>query len=95
MRPRWGRGRRLVSRQKIKSDVGGSSGIALDESAGERALDRASALLPVRTRACCLAVGVTCDGDREALGIWWQDAERAKFWLAVLYDLNRRGVADV
>src|SRR5215217_5187617 len=32
----------------------------------------------VRTRACYLAVGVTCDGDREALGIWWQDAEGAK-----------------
>jgi putative transposase len=49
----------------------------------------------VRTRACYLAVGVTCDGDREALGIWWQDTEGAKFWLAVLNDLNRRGVADV
>jgi putative transposase len=49
----------------------------------------------VRTRACYLAVGVTCDGDREALGIWWQDAEGAKFWLAVLNDLNRRGVEDV
>ena len=34
----------------------------------------------VRTRACYLAVGVTCDGDREALGIWWQDTEGAKFW---------------
>jgi putative transposase len=49
----------------------------------------------VRTRACYLAVGVTCDGDREALGIWWQDIEGAKFWLAVLNDLAQRGVADV
>ena len=49
----------------------------------------------VRTRACYLAVGVTCDGDREALGIWWQDSEGSKFWLAVLNDLNRRGVSDV
>lgn len=49
----------------------------------------------VRTRACYLAVGVTCDGDREALGIWWQDTEGSKFWLAVLNDLNRRGVKDV
>jgi putative transposase len=31
----------------------------------------------VRTRACYLAVGVTCDGGREALGIWWQDVEGA------------------
>jgi putative transposase len=49
----------------------------------------------VRNRACYLAVGVTCDGDREVLGIWWQDSEGAKFWLAVLNDLRRRGVEDV
>jgi putative transposase len=49
----------------------------------------------VRTRACYLAVGVTVDGDREALGIWWQDSEGAKFWLAVLNDLRQRGVEDV
>jgi putative transposase len=49
----------------------------------------------VRTRACYLALGVTCDGEREVLGIWWQETEGAKFWLAVLTDLQRRGVADV
>jgi putative transposase len=49
----------------------------------------------VKTRACYLAVGVTVDGDREALGIWWQDTEGSKFWLAVLNDLQQRGVADV
>jgi transposase-like protein len=49
----------------------------------------------VRSRACYLAVGVTCEGDREALGIWWQDTEGAKFWLAVLNDLHRRGTRDV
>jgi putative transposase len=49
----------------------------------------------VHTRACYLAVGVTVDGDREALGIWWQETEGAKFWLAVLNDLQRRGVEDV
>jgi putative transposase len=49
----------------------------------------------VRTRACYVAVGVTVDGDREALGIWWQDSEGAKFWLAVLNDLRQRGVGDV
>jgi putative transposase len=38
----------------------------------------------VRSRACYFAVGVTCEGDREALGIWWQETEGAKFWLAVL-----------
>jgi len=49
----------------------------------------------VRSRACYLAVGVTVDGDREVLGIWWQDTEGAKFWLAVLNDLRRRGVEGV
>jgi putative transposase len=49
----------------------------------------------VRTRACYLAIGVTVDGDREVLGIWWQEAEGAKFWLAVLNDLAHRGVEDI
>jgi putative transposase len=49
----------------------------------------------VRSRACYLAVGVTVEGEREVLGIWWQETEGAKFWLAVLNDLQRRGVTDV
>ena len=28
-------------------------------------------------------------------GIWWQETEGAKFWLAVLNDLHQRGVEDV
>jgi transposase-like protein len=49
----------------------------------------------VRNLACYLALGVNCDGEREVLGIWWQETEGAKFWLAVLNDLRRRGVQDV
>ena len=49
----------------------------------------------VKTRACYLAVGVTLEGERELLGLWWQETEGAKFWLAVLNDLHHRGVADV
>jgi putative transposase len=49
----------------------------------------------VRNLACYLALGVTVDGEREVLGIWWQESEGAKFWLAVLNDLRRRGVGDV
>ena len=49
----------------------------------------------VQNRACYLALGVTCDGEREVLGIWWQETEGAKFWLAVLNDLRRRGVGDL
>jgi putative transposase len=48
----------------------------------------------VRSRACYLAIGVTVEGDREVLGIWWQESEGAKFWLAVLNDLHQRGVKD-
>src|SRR4051812_11865600 len=43
----------------------------------------------VQTRACYLAMGVTVEGDREILGIWWQQTEGAKFWLAVLNDLHK------
>jgi putative transposase len=49
----------------------------------------------VRTRACYLAIGATVEGEREVLGIWWQESEGAKFWLAVLNDLHHRGVEDV
>jgi putative transposase len=49
----------------------------------------------VRTRACYLAVGVTVEGERDVLGIWWQETEGAEFWLAVLNDLHQRGVQDV
>jgi putative transposase len=49
----------------------------------------------VKNLACYLALGVDCDGEREVLGIWWQETEGAKFWLAVLNDLHRRGVSDV
>src|SRR3954470_7147311 len=49
----------------------------------------------VRTRACYLAIGVTVEGDREVLGIWWQETEGSKFWLAVLNDLAQRGVGDI
>jgi putative transposase len=49
----------------------------------------------VRNRACYLAIGVTLEGTREVLGIWWRESEGAKFWLAVLNDLHQRGVRDV
>jgi putative transposase len=49
----------------------------------------------VRSRACYLAIGVSVDGERDVLGIWWQETEGAKFWLAVLNDLHQRGVSDV
>ena len=49
----------------------------------------------VQRRACYLALGVTLDGDRDVLGMWFQENEGAKFWLQVLNDLKQRGVQDI
>jgi putative transposase len=49
----------------------------------------------VQNRCCYLAVGVTLEGERDCLGIWWREKEGARFWLAVLNDLHQRGVGDI
>jgi putative transposase len=49
----------------------------------------------VQRRACYLALGVTVDGDRDVLGMWFQETEGAKFWMQVLNDLKQRGVQDI
>jgi len=49
----------------------------------------------VQRRALYLALGVTLEGDREVLGIWFQETEGAKFWMQVLTDLKQRGVQDI
>ena len=49
----------------------------------------------VRNKACYVAVGVNLDGERDVLGLWLQNSEGAKFWLAVLNELRQRGVRDV
>src|SRR5690242_16780542 len=49
----------------------------------------------VGRRALYLALGVTLDGDRDVLGIWFQETEGAKFWMQVLSDLKTRGVRDI
>ena len=49
----------------------------------------------VQRRALYLALGVTLDGDRDVLGIWFQETEGAKFWMQVLTELKQRGVRDI
>src|SRR6202020_2595136 len=49
----------------------------------------------VQRRALYLALGVTLDGDRDVLGMWFQESEGAKFWMQVLTDLQQRGVRDI
>jgi transposase-like protein len=49
----------------------------------------------VQRKALYLALGVTLDGDRDVLGMWFQETEGAKFWMQVLTDLKTRGVRDI
>ena len=49
----------------------------------------------VQRRALYLALGVTLDGDRDVLGMWFQETEGAKFWMQVLNELKTRGVRDI
>ena len=49
----------------------------------------------VQRRPIYLALGVTLDGDRDVLGMWFQETEGAKFWMQVLTDLKTRGVKDI
>ena len=49
----------------------------------------------VQRRALYLALGVTLEGERDVLGMWFQETEGAKFWMQVLADLKQRGVRDI
>jgi putative transposase len=49
----------------------------------------------VQRRALYLALGVTLEGERDVLGMWFQETEGAKFWMQVLTDLKQRGVSDI
>ena len=49
----------------------------------------------VQRKACYLALAITIDGQREVLGMWFQQTEGAKFWMQVLTDLRQRGVSDI
>ena len=49
----------------------------------------------VRNKAVYLAIGVTCGGDKEILGLWIEQTEGAKFWLKVMNELKARGTEDL
>ena len=50
----------------------------------------------VTNRPVYVAIGVTCNGERDILGLWAGDGgEGAKFWLSVLTEIKNRGVEDV
>ena len=49
----------------------------------------------VRNKAVYLALGITCQGEKEVLGLWIEQTEGAKFWLKVMNELRTRGVGDI
>jgi putative transposase len=50
----------------------------------------------VTNRPVYVAIGVSCNGERDILGLWAGDGgEGAKFWLGVLTEVKNRGVQDV
>jgi transposase-like protein len=49
----------------------------------------------VQNKSVYLVVGVGADGTKTVLGMWLQNTEGAKFWLAILEELRQRGVQDV
>jgi len=42
-----------------------------------------------------VAIGVNLSGKKELLGLWLNETEGAKFWLACLTDLKSRGLEDI
>jgi len=52
----------------------------------------------VANRPIYVALAVTCEGERDVLGLWageHGDGEGAKYWLKVLTEIHNRGVNDV
>ena len=49
----------------------------------------------VRNKAVYLAIGVTCAGNKEVLGLWIEQTEGAKFWMRVMTELKARGTGDI
>ena len=45
----------------------------------------------VRNKAVYLALAITCQGEKEVLGLWIEQTEGVKFWLKVMNELRTRG----
>ena len=46
-------------------------------------------------KAIYLAIGLTREGQKDALGLWISQTEGAKFWMGVMTELKSRGVSDI
>lgn len=49
----------------------------------------------VKAKAIYSILGVTLDGHKEVLGIYFGDHESSSFWRSVLNDLKHRGIKDI
>jgi putative transposase len=49
----------------------------------------------IKNKAVYLALGIQRDGTKDVLGLWTQQTEGAKFWLALMDELRNRGVQDI
>jgi putative transposase len=49
----------------------------------------------ILTKAIYLAIGLTREGQKDALGLWISPTEGAKFWMGVMTELRNRGVTDI
>lgn len=49
----------------------------------------------VKAKAIYSILGVTLDGHKEVLGIYFGDHESSSFWRSVLHDLKHRGIKDI
>ena len=49
----------------------------------------------VINKSVYLVIGVNLQGLKEVLGIWIAETEGAKFWLAIVTELQTRGVEDI
>jgi putative transposase len=49
----------------------------------------------VLTKALYLVLAVNLEGQKERLRMWMAQTEGAKFWLAVLTELQNRGMKDL
>lgn len=49
----------------------------------------------IARKSVYLAIGINLEGHKEALGMWIEQTEGAKFWLRVINELKNRGVEDI
>ena len=48
-----------------------------------------------RNKSVYLAIGISCNGYKEVLGLWIEQTEGAKFWLRVMNEFKARGTRDL